>query len=372
MWFVPLLLLSQAVARPFPERSDWIDVPAFAVEAIDLASGSWMARDGHERRGEELFVLGRVAASGTLEVLASDFDGLWGVDLLLRVTIDGMGRVTVEASSSWHTGVGSHLGGPIVDLHGDVRIEERTAETAGPLRMGFRLAGIQANRGQASSPVLLEGGLEVAIAEPETRPVVSAPGWSPPLMLPRPEPADLREVSMRWPDGTRRTHGWVDTTGRRQGVWNTWYANGNPQSRSTFMGGERNGSWCSYNTRGSVYEQGLFIFGRRAGAWSKYGWGHDRLSEHGHYVQGQKQGEWTEYYADGRSVRARGVFEEGSKTGPWTAWWPNGNKQSKVSYQRGYPVGAWDFWNEDGSLKETRLQTLPPWARRASEDERER
>lgn len=88
-------------------------------------------------------------------------------------------------------------------------------------------------------------------------------------------------------------------------------------------------------------------------------------------------GEYIEKYPDG-NIKIKGTLASGMRKGDWYSYYPNGNKQSECRYEDnkkngktatyypngkiryiGYylwdqPSGTWEFYNEDGSLNQTK------------------
>ena len=95
--------------------SDWIPVPAFVVPAIPVPQGSWKHNHGWSWRKLDIHHEG--AADGMLSITISDGDHNSGAPLALRLSVSGEGRVSVLASASTYSCVGS---GQCVDLAGRV------------------------------------------------------------------------------------------------------------------------------------------------------------------------------------------------------------------------------------------------------------
>lgn len=362
LFLAALLLAPQIPTRPFPEHTDWIVVPGFVVEELKLAADSWRSRDGWKSDVEELRVEARLVTPGTLEVLVTDYNGLHGDDLVLRLTSSDAGRVIVEASSTWYTDVGGVGSGPNSDLHGDVLIQARAAGSREPLQLSFRLQGIEVGFNDTCVPMRISGEIRVPLDGLDWSPAVRVPLFADGAGKTDSEP--LVEVSRAWSDGESRAHGWVDSTGRRQGAWKTWYASGKVQSESVFSDGVREGSWTSYGMDGAPFESGSFRKGLREGRWTESRGSAERATTSaGNYVADRKQGEWIDCWPDG-DIQRKEMHEDGQRVGPASAWWRNGNKHYEGSYERGYPVGEWTYWNEDGSLREVVTKELPPWARK--------
>lgn len=315
---------------------DWTPVPAFVVDELPLARGSWKREYGWTKSGEELGLQAQVLEDGALEVFVDDRGGFSGLPLSFRLRATPAGYVSVQARSSWNADVGPPFSGLTLDLHGGVRIERRAAGAGAPLRLAFRLHGVE---DESLGPVVTEGALE--LVPPVWDGACLEPAWVEPLV--DPPPHLLAELTWHGRDGELLARGRVDEHGRRHGAWETFYANGRVQTACEFRSGERDGLWKSFQEDGQPFEQGRLVRGVRQGEWIAFELLDGRTSvERGLFVDGQKEGEWVTTWSNG-TVRLRGRYEHGEEVGLWTSFWENGAKCSQ-----GSPMGPWRFWAHDG------------------------
>jgi antitoxin component YwqK of YwqJK toxin-antitoxin module len=90
---------------------------------------------------------------------------------------------------------------------------------------------------------------------------------------------------------------------QQQGVWTSWYPNGNKETEAQYDHGARIG---------------------------KFKWWYDN---------GQNQ--------------AEGEYEAGQRNGVWITWHPNGLKETMGEYKDGQLVSKWSHWDVDGKLVES-------------------
>jgi len=67
------------------------------------------------------------------------------------------------------------------------------------------------------------------------------------------------------------------------------------------------------------------------------------------YSGGIIDGEETYYYDNGQKCVSMS-YTFGKINNSSTGWYLNGNKQFEGTYSNGLPVGAWRFYNEDGTI----------------------
>lgn len=123
--------------------------------------------------------------------------------------------------------------------------------------------------------------------------------------------------------GVRRTEGRLDASGRRDGPWLAWYANGQLRERGTYESGRRVGTWTQWHPNGQ------------------------RASE------GERR--W-----DG-STRAS------LREGPWRFWFQNGVLRGEGRYAAGAPVGPWRWWTHTGAIDAGRTGTYDDGVKREVE-----
>lgn len=315
-----------------PGQDDWFEIPVFAVQEVELSGGSWMAVDNWKTASDDLCVGAKTKEPFALVVSVTNFNEFYGecVDLRLRRSAGG---IKAEVASHWNTDVGPPFSGTYLDLHGQVLIESRTERES--LRLAFRLHAIE-RRFTEASPVVIEGRVELSHA---------APSWLADALTP-PEPLhatladDLQVISSAWPDGTLRSRGRVDGTGRRHGRWTTWYADGTKETEAVFRHGEREGEWESFRPDGAPFESGQVKGGMRDGTW----------------IERSRITPSTGTFA----FTASGPYAGGKKQGTWVEQWENGCLKARGDYEGGSRVGFWAYWNVDGSLRGFRVEEPLP------------
>lgn len=242
----------EAIEQVVP--AEWMPVKAFVVPEIALKKGSWKRNAGWSRR---TLVVEHQAEGGVLEVRLFDGDGYSGSPLFMRFERVADGRVSATAAGREYSCVSRET---FCDLHGEVRLQQRTAASTAPLLISFRIDGISDSH---LNPLRSEGEVEVALAPGEWDVALEAPAY----VEPKSSSPVLNEMRWRWPDGTVRAHGRVDALGRREGTWETWHADGSFQSVTEFLAGERHGSFRAALANGSLTREGRLEHGVEQGDW---------------------------------------------------------------------------------------------------------
>jgi antitoxin component YwqK of YwqJK toxin-antitoxin module len=189
--------------------------------------------------------------------------------------------------------------------------------------------------------------------------------------------------------------------GKKTGIWETYYRNGQLNYRGSFKDGEQDGIW-EYYYKGQLLYKGSFNNGKKDGIWEKY-WDNGQLmskqlykddelieelplteseqskkgklfiprrlsGENSRFIQwnkeqpivdgvqinqfthdGKKDGIWERYYFNGQ-LQSRGSYENDIKEGYWESYWSNGQLWSKGTYKNGKRDGIWEEYFSDGEF----------------------
>lgn len=121
------------------------------------------------------------------------------------------------------------------------------------------------------------------------------------------------------------------TNGKKEGIWTTYYRNGNIESKGSYSNGEKKGEWNEYHENG-------------------------KLKEEGSYLNDKKVSTWNTYYDDGSTLYetgSYGSYNAGGKNGAWKTYHKNGALKIGCYYNRGYLNGRYEQYRKDGSLKKS-------------------
>ena len=87
------------------------------------------------------------------------------------------------------------------------------------------------------------------------------------------------------------------------------------KNKGLIKNGKREGVWFSYWNNGQLYSKGNYKNGKKEGAWVFY-WDIGQLMRKGNYKNGKREGAWVEYEKDGTLDRERsGIYKNGLRWG---------------------------------------------------------
>jgi antitoxin component YwqK of YwqJK toxin-antitoxin module len=171
--------------------------------------------------------------------------------------------------------------------------------------------------------------------------------------------------------------GQYDENGKKTGVWEEYYENGQLKTSYHYLHGEKHGVFKSYYEDGTLWmHMDKFVNGKREGQWKSYHengkpwtfiqlvndkengefinhYKNGNIESKGRKVNGKETGEWKNYYDNGKLKQA-GKMENGKAVGVWKLYYENGKLQATGEVKDGKQSGDWKFYNEDGSFKETK------------------
>ena len=93
-----------------------------------------------------------------------------------------------------------------------------------------------------------------------------------------------------------------------------------------------------YTGKSTGDEQGSLKDGKREGLWSSY-YDEGQLSSKGNYKNGYSDGPWFHYYSNGQ-LQIKGNYKDGKKEGPWVYYGCDGTVDEKRTgnYKNGVKV----------------------------------
>ncbi len=187
----------------------------------------------------------------------------------------------------------------------------------------------------------------------------------------------------------------LNTEGRKEGLWQTFFADGTVKWEGTYIDGKREGYFKTYNEKGelltvekyindvlqlnppelakldirSVYysngvvqSSGPYKDGVPFGMHRMYDttgkpekadvYDSGRIVASGPIdVADEQEGPWKEYYDNGQ-LKAEGVYASGVKVGEWKYYFRDGKKFEYGKYdKKGKQTGNWMWYFEDGNVR---------------------
>ena len=74
----------------------------------------------------------------------------------------------------------------------------------------------------------------------------------------------------RYPNGNLKTEGWRNSNEQRDGVWYSYYENGNKWSELSYDKGVKNGTSVVYYPNGQIHYKGQYKNDEKSGDWTFY------------------------------------------------------------------------------------------------------
>ena len=95
--------------------------------------------------------------------------------------------------------------------------------------------------------------------------------------------------------------------GKRNGIWTTWYVNGQKEHEGYYKNGLKSGLWKTWYDSGQAWKEG-------------------------YYYAGKKEGGWLYWYWNGNNLEVE-TYRNGILHGPWKKWYSNGQQKIEGSYK---------------------------------------
>lgn len=135
--------------------------------------------------------------------------------------------------------------------------------------------------------------------------------------------------------------------GELDGLWTSWYENGNKSAEYTYKDGQKEGLCTIWYENGNKKNEYTLKDGKLEGKWTKWFENGYKYVEYT-YKAGKKDGFWTSWYANGKKEE-EGYYKDDKKDGKYTLWYENGNIKAEGSYKAGKSDGKYTEWDEDGN-----------------------
>ncbi|HEY6160959.1 MAG TPA: toxin-antitoxin system YwqK family antitoxin [Bacteroidia bacterium] len=136
------------------------------------------------------------------------------------------------------------------------------------------------------------------------------------------------------------------TDNRKDGIWVTYWPNGNKKSEITFVNNTAKGYAKMYYEDGKVSEEGNWENQRWTGGYKMYHPNGQVFYEFNYNKSGKREGKQTYYYDNGK-VMMTGDMKDGKETGTWTENYETGDLKSKKGFN-------------DGKLDPTQFEVYAP------------
>ncbi len=141
--------------------------------------------------------------------------------------------------------------------------------------------------------------------------------------------------------------GTLDSLGRREGEWLTFYEKGELKSKGSYLADKKTGPWFFYYRDSTIEQTGSYEEDRPEGMWKWYFQG-QILQKEERYRNGLLSGNSIEYDSLG-NVLAKGAYFEGQRDGRWTHELRDHKEVGR--YKDGLMTGEWKYFYDDGTLQ---------------------
>lgn len=139
----------------------------------------------------------------------------------------------------------------------------------------------------------------------------------------------------------------TDSQGRKQGLWEKYYEDGQLQYRATFKNDVPIGNLERYYEEGGL--QAILEYKNPDEAYARLYYPEDTLlMAKGLYVDKLKEGKWV-LYSQEQTLSAREIYKEGVLNGEKIVYYSDGSVAEKVNYIDGKKNGVWEQFFEDGT-----------------------
>jgi antitoxin component YwqK of YwqJK toxin-antitoxin module len=141
--------------------------------------------------------------------------------------------------------------------------------------------------------------------------------------------------------------------GKKTGLWESYYENGQLWSKGLYENGLREGIWEFYYENGQLWSKVSFKDDKQDGIWEKY-WSNGQLSSKGSFKDGNRDGIW-EYYDENGQLSSKGSYNNDKYDGIWEYYYKNGQLWFKGLFKDGKKDGIWEYYYENGQLNYRKL-----------------
>jgi len=154
---------------------------------------------------------------------------------------------------------------------------------------------------------------------------------------------DAKYVVTNYANHIRKEDGF-ERNGKRDGIWTTYFDDGNRCVQTVFVRGVRDGLTVGWHDNGEVRFEGQYRDEKACGTWIEW---FESGAKHTERVfeDDQANGPCTCWYESGR-VSSAGWFANGVQDGEWQEWFVGGQTRARGSYVKGKKQGQWEFFTE--------------------------
>lgn len=151
-----------------------------------------------------------------------------------------------------------------------------------------------------------------------------------------------------WPGGKKKREGEY-RDGQRQGLWTSWYDDGQTESIGSYKEGKSHGHSVVYYPNGKKQEEGEYREDEQDGLWTTW-YDNGQKKVEARFVANRPVGRTVSWYESGQKKSEQEYDAQHKETGHWLYCFKNGQLQGEGDYKNGQLHGVWREWDAAGKL----------------------
>jgi uncharacterized protein len=149
--------------------------------------------------------------------------------------------------------------------------------------------------------------------------------------------------------GSLRAEGNYTNDGQRVGLWQWYYADGQPKERAEFLNDSLHGLYEFYHPNGALSYKCTFVNGQKEGNAQTF-FASGKISEEAFYRQGHLWGRYITYHKNGK-ISSESWFKNGDKDSIKTSYDAKGRVMSIENYKAGKLDGLYQTFHSNGKIE---------------------
>jgi antitoxin component YwqK of YwqJK toxin-antitoxin module len=134
--------------------------------------------------------------------------------------------------------------------------------------------------------------------------------------------------------------------GKLNGLYQSWYEDGQKLMETTYVDGKKHGAYQSWHYNGKKKEEGTFVDGKLNGLYKTWNYGGQKDRE-STFVDGKNHGLYQRWYDNGQKW-VEATYVDWKLHGLYQIWHHDGQKNMEATYVDGKKHGLYQRWNDNG------------------------
>ena len=140
----------------------------------------------------------------------------------------------------------------------------------------------------------------------------------------------------------------LNDNGNRDGLYETYYYNGQVETRGFYKDGKEDGVFEWYHSDGQLYRKQPYKNGKMDGLYEEY-FGDGKLGKKYTCKDGKMDGPYEEYFENG-NLKKKCAYKDDKLDGSYEEYYENGKLKKKCTYKNGKKDGPYEDYHENGQL----------------------